>query len=74
MDDPLGTGDDFVGSAVFGVFLKEGRVLKGRDQFWRKKSANWHHDELVGAKVKELTLVGLLKLGLRRKVRHGTSG
>jgi hypothetical protein len=63
------------------VFFKEGGVLKGRGQLWKKESADGRHNEsgtlIFGqtrAEAGDLTLVSLLELWFRGKVRHGVDG
>lgn len=37
VDDALGYGGDFEGSAVFGVFLEEGGVFEGGGELWEEE-------------------------------------
>jgi hypothetical protein len=67
LDDALGDGNDFEGIAVLWVLLEERAVLEGRGQFWTGglacgRGLQWFQWML--------TVVGLLELGLVRKVRH----
>lgn len=72
LDDALGDGGDLESTLVLGVLLEESRVLKGRGKLCVVKSVP---ATLMGEPIATLgegrhTLVGLLELGLRGKVRH----
>ena len=77
LDDTLGDGSDVEGGAVLGVLLEEGGVLESVGQLCGKKSSQfltpWRHDSMCFLFSRH-TLVGLLELGLRGKVRHFECG
>lgn len=74
LQDPLGHGDDGEGLAVLGVLLEEGRAFNGGGQLWISLACVPSRFSCSGRQAgmnMERTVVGLLELGLVRKVRHG---